>query len=361
MSTIDKGLTDLKVPRGLKTIDDIASGYKAYQVLVTATEKRLFDWLDENGESTGEEVSMAMKINGMFIRSFLQSLVDMGLLAVDDDRYSNTSLATNFLISSGPCYQGDWVMAVSGKASKWEKLNATLKLDRPGSDEFFTGQDQEHVNSLAERSLRGELQAVAKKIEAWEGFTKAKRVLDISGGGGLYAIALCQSNPGLEAIVFDRPGIVPYTKEYLGRYSMDGRIAIRGGDLLKDDMGSGYDIVILSHVLYKYRRDFPAVFSKVSKCMNTGGLLVANHWFCSPGCGKAPGGIMELDKSLNSLGHPLCHPDEFSASLGKSGFDVLSVTSVTSAYRPSKLLMAKKVLPGRKRASKKKDSCACCE
>jgi SAM-dependent methyltransferase len=361
MSTIDKSLTDLKVPRGIKAIDDLASGYKAYQVLITATEKGLFDWLDEHGESTAEEISMAMKINGMFIRSFLQSLVDMGVLSAEDDRYANTSLAADFLISSKPCYQGDWVMAVSGKASKWEKLEATLKLDKPGAEEFYVGQGQEYVNAMAERSLRGELQAVAKKIVAWEGFPKAKRVLDVSGGSGLYAIALCQVNPKLEAVVFDRPGIVPYTKEYLGRYSMDGRVVIRGGDILKDDIGSGYDIVILSHVLYKYRRDFPAVFSKVSKCMNAGGLLVANHWFCSPGCGKAPGGIMELDKSLNSLGHPLCHPYEFSDSLDKSGFDVLSVTSVTSAYKPSKLLMATKGLPGQKRASKKKNSCACCE
>lgn len=54
MKAIEKDLSNLKVPGGIKAIDDIAAGYKAYQVLMTATEKGLFDWLDEKGESTGK-------------------------------------------------------------------------------------------------------------------------------------------------------------------------------------------------------------------------------------------------------------------------------------------------------------------
>lgn len=355
-------LSNLKVPGGIKAIDDIAAGYKAYQVLMTATRKGLFDWLEENGESTGEEISMAMKINGMFIRSFLQSLVDMGMLAHKNDRYANTGLAANFLISSKPCYQGDWLGTIAGKSSKWEDLDATLMMDKPGADNFYAGPNKEFIKALAERSMRGELQAVTKTIEAWEGFPKAKRALDIGGGHGLYAIALCQANPGLKAVVFDKPHVIPFTGEYVKRYSMEGRVGVQGGDILQDDPGKGYDIVVISHLLYKFRKDLPTIFSKVSGCLNPGGLLVANHWFCSPGCGTAPGGLQELDKSLNSFGHPLCHPDDFSASLDKCGFEVLDVKDVPSAYGASKLYMATKGPSGRKeRATKKKSSCACCE
>lgn len=361
MSTGKKSMANMKVPRSVKVIDDIAAGYKAYRVLKTATEKGLFDWLDENGGSTDDEIAVAMKINGMFIRSFLQSLVDMGMLTNENELYANTSVAANFLVTTKPGYQGDWLKAVSGKNSKWEKLNATFKVDGPGSDDFYARPDKESMEAQAERSLRGELQAVTKTIEAWEGFPRSKRVLDISGGQGLYAIALCQSNPGLKAVVFDKPEVLSFTSGYISRYSMEDQVSALGGDIMMDDPGNEFDIVIISHILYKFRRDLPAVFKKVSKCMNTGGLIVANHWFCSPGCGKSPGGIMELDKSLNSYGHPLCHPDNFSDSMEKSGFNVLSVKNVPSAYKPSMLFMATKGAEGRKRASSKKDKCECCE
>ncbi len=362
MSTGENNLANLKVPRGIKAIDDIAAGYKAYQVLMTATDKGLFDWLDENGKSTREEISMAMGINGMFIRSFLQSLVDMGLLTSKNDRYANTALASNFFVRSKPCYQGDWLGVMSGKGSKWENLGATLAMDKPGDDNFYAGPGKEFIKALAERSLRGELQNVAKAIIAWEGFPKAKRALDIGGGHGLYAIALCQANPGLDAVVFDKPHVVPFTAEYIGWYSMDGRVSVQGGDMLHDDPGNGYDIVIVSHLLYKFRKDLPAVFSKVSGCLNPGGLLVANHWFCSPGCGTSPGGLTELDKSLNSFGHPLCHPEDFQASLGNCGFDVLCVKDVPSAYGASKLYMAVKGPScSNGRTAEKNGSCACNE
>jgi hypothetical protein len=362
MNADGKKLYDLRVPRGIRAIDDIAIGYKSYQVLATAIGKGLFDWLEEHGKSTGEEISMAMKINGMFIRSFLQSLVDMGMLTHTNNRYANTRLASSFFISSKPFYQGDRLGTLSEKSSKWNNLNATFLIDGPGDDNFYKSPDRESTKALAERSMSGELQAVTKKIVSWEGFSRAKRVLDVSEGHGLYAIALCQANPGLTAVVFEKPNMVPFTGEYINQYSMDGRISVQGGDLLHDDPGEGYDIIVISHLLYKYRKSLPAIFSRVSGSMNPGGLLAANHWFCSPGCGTAPGGIQELDKSLSSFGHPLCHPDDFSASLEKCGFEVLAVKDVPGVYGDSKLFMATTISSTKKnRTTKKTGSCVCCE
>lgn len=164
----------------------------------------------------------------------------------------------------------------------------------------------------------------------------------------MYAIALCQANLGLKAVVFDKPRVIPYTVEYIDWYSMKDRISVQGGDIMQDYPGSGYDIVIISHLLYKFRKDLPAFLSKVSGCLRTGGLLVSNHWFCSPGCSMPPGGLMELDKSLNSFGYPLGHPDDLIASLDKCGFEVLNIRDVTSVYGDSKLYMATKGRSGRK-------------
>ncbi len=48
-------------------------------------------------------------------------------------------------------------------------------------------------------------------------------------------------------------------------------------------LGTGYDIVLISHLMYRFRNDMPFVFRKMHSCLKLGGLFVLNHWFCGPG------------------------------------------------------------------------------
>jgi SAM-dependent methyltransferase len=339
-------LTKLPVGGEVKLLDEIAGGYKAYQVLAHAVELKLFDWLEKNASATREEISTAMNINGMFMRSYLQALVDMGMVACDDDRYRNSDAASALLISSTARYQGDWLKSISAQHSKWDNLGDTLMKDTPATGAFHSGPGRDFIQALAQRSLRGELQAVARAIQAWEGFSASGRLLDVGGGHGLYAIALCQANPGLRATVFDKPHVTDFTREYIEAYQMADQVGVQGGDVTEDDFGAGYDIVIVSHLLYKFRKDLPAIFLRLAECLNPGGLLVSNHWFCSPGCGMPAGGLVELDKSLQSFGHPLCHPEEFNASLKSCGFTLAKETEVPGIFGETKLHLAVKNHPG---------------
>lgn len=338
-------LTNLPIGGEVKTLDQIANGYKAYQVLAHAVEQKLFDWLENNAPASREDISSAMNLNGMFMRSYLQALVDMGMLACDDDRYRNTVMASAVLVSSSPRYQGGWLMGISAPHSKWSNLNGTLMKDAPPKGSSHAGPDREFIQALGQRSLRGELQTVAQAVRAWDGFTSARRLLDVGGGHGLYAIALCQANPGLKATVLDKPHVTEFTRENIEEYRMGEQVGVQGGDVTVDEFGSGYDIVMISHLLYKFRKDLPAIFRRAANCLNPGGLLVSNHWFCSPGCGIPDGGIVELDKSLQSFGHPLCHPEDFNASLGACGFTLVNETEVPGILGETKLHMAVKNQP----------------
>ena len=70
---------------------------------------------------------------------------------------------------------------------------------------------------MAENALSGRLQAVIRVIINLPGFDRARRVLDLGGGHGLYAIALGMQNPGIEAWVFDLPDVVPLAGSYPGQ------------------------------------------------------------------------------------------------------------------------------------------------
>ncbi|WP_218188079.1 class I SAM-dependent methyltransferase [Desulfosarcina cetonica] len=186
------------------------------------------------------------------------------------------------------------------------------------------------------------MQSVTEAISNWDGFYNARRLLDIGGGHGLYAIALCQANPHLEATVLDKPFVIKTTMRYVTDFGMQNRIVAQAGDITEDDFGSGYDIVIVSHLLYKFRKNLAPIFDNVCACLNPGGLLVSNHWFCAPGCAAEGSGVQELGKALQSFGHPLCHVEDFDKLFAAKGLQLQETCVVPTAFGPSRLSLAVK-------------------
>jgi SAM-dependent methyltransferase len=351
-------INDIKIGEETSTIDTIVDGYKTYQVVRAALETGLFDWLDAHGSTSREELGKALSINGSFTRSFLQTLVDLGYIREKDDRFANTDLAATLLARRSPAYQGDWILNASDEHGPWNSLKGTL-VSVAKNTGCSGGASPQSLKALAERSLRGEVQGVTRIIAAWEGFGSAKKLLDIGGGHGLYAIAACQQNPKLEAVVFDKPLVVDQTREFVRSYGMEDRITVMSGDIMHNDPGSGYDIVIISHLLYKFRTALPQIFGKVASSLKPRGIFVSNHWFCGPVCGSGSSGLLELDRSLQSYGHPLCHPEDFAGAMFMKGLVVTKRTTIPGTFGISHIHVAEKVPEGCSPLPDQKESCGC--
>ncbi|MDQ7095679.1 methyltransferase [Desulfosporosinus sp. PR] len=337
-------ITDLEASSGIEQLKAIMNGYQAYQVLSTALELKMFDWLENKGSARQEEITAGLGINGMFGRSFLQALVDMKLLLKTGDVYANSPMASSILISSGLGYQGDWFRNTGSKVSKWSDLTDTLTAQEPSMMGFADGPSREFLRAIAQRALHGELQAATKAIRAWEGFSRAGSLIDIGGGHGLYAIALCQTHPGLQAVVFDKPHVIGLADEFIAHYALTERISTQGGDAMSDPLGSGFDIAIIAHLLYKFRKQLPEFFRKLNASVKSGGIVVSNHWFCDPGCdrGEEGAGVRDLERAVQSFGHPLCHGEEFDALFKQNGFRIIHKAEIPSAYGTSRLHIALK-------------------
>ncbi len=341
-------LHELCVPQSITTIEGLLNGFRACQALKAALELGLFELLDREDGLTREDIAARLGINGMFIRSFLLSLTDLGLVAVEGDTYRNAEAADRFLVENRPLYQGDWIAEVTGHESRWSNLTVQLQKTAPDAYAFDKAPQTSFIRALGQRSLRGELQGVTREIASWDGFPSARTVLDLGGGHGLYAIALCQIMPELHGVVFDKPHIVSETQRFLDAYGMSDRLVAHGGDIGAQTIDGRYDIVLVSHLLYKFRKDLPGFFKKVREALAPGGLLVSNHWFCAPGC-MPRGGLVEMDKAFLSFGHPLCHIETFDRLLADCGFDVVSSREIASTYGMSHLHLGVKspaVRPG---------------
>ncbi|KUO78238.1 MAG: hypothetical protein APF81_25130 [Desulfosporosinus sp. BRH_c37] len=337
-------ITKLKVSAEIEHIKAIMSGYQAYQILTAALGLKVFDWLESRGSAHHEEITASLGINGMFSRSFLQSLVDMKLLVKTGENYSNSPIASSVLISSSLGYQGDWFKNTGSPTSKWSDLTETLLAKEPSISEFNAGPSKKFIQAIAQRSLQGELQAVTSAIRSWEGFSQASSLIDIGGGHGLYTIALCQSHPTLQGLVFDKPHVIGFANEFIEHYGLSERISTQGGDALSDNLGTGFDIAIIAHLLYKFRKQLPEFFRQLNSTVKPGGIIVSNHWFCNPGCvmEEDGAGVQNLERAIQSSGHPLCHSEEFSALFKQNGFSIIYKLDMPSAYGTSQLHIAVK-------------------
>ena len=64
-------------------------------------------------------------------------------------------------------------------------------------------------------------------------------LLDVGGGTGLYSIAFLQKNPGLRAIVWDRPEVLKVAAEMAATCGVADRLECRPGDMFADAAAAG--------------------------------------------------------------------------------------------------------------------------
>jgi cyclopropane fatty-acyl-phospholipid synthase-like methyltransferase len=99
-----------------------------------------------------------------------------------------------------------------------------------------------------DHNARGRAEAVVKAA----GVNGARRMLDLGGGSGAYSIAFAKAAPELRGEVLDLPDVLPITQEQLRGAGVAERITTRAGDMLQADLGTGYDLVLVSAICHMF-------------------------------------------------------------------------------------------------------------
>lgn len=328
----DLNLAEVTFPGGFEDIEKVISGYQRYQVLQSALEFGLFEQLEKRNGAEQEEITSFLSLNGMLTRSYLRCLVQMGFLSQDKDRYQNTSLSRQFLIPSSPTYQGDLISQTSSGSSRWTHLHLALRVQDGNVSSTTPGPSLEFLRALAQRTMQGETQNLIKTIATLPSFPSCTRMLDIGGGHGLHSIGLCQLNEHIHATILDQSHVVSLAPVYVRQFGMSGRVDALEGDICTMELKPEYDIILVSHLLYKFRDQLPSIFSRIHNGLKPGGVFVSNHWFCSSGCVPLQDATVELERSMQSAGHPLCHQETFEELFASQGMKVIFTGTIPGAY-----------------------------
>ncbi len=233
----------------IEKLTSLARGFQPAVVLTTAAEYELFELLAE-GPLSPEQVAAAKGLDARATGIVLHALAGMRLLEKEPDgRFTLSELAAELLVRGKPWYQGDIIRHTGHLIERWAQLPQVLKTGRPGAGGCPQDDKRQRRDFILGMSNNARLSAA--KVGALLDLGGVRRMLDLGGGPGTYAISFCEQVPGMRATVFDLPAVIDeVTREQVELAGMSDRIDFRRGSYLNDDYGSGYDLVFISNIIH---------------------------------------------------------------------------------------------------------------
>jgi SAM-dependent methyltransferase len=223
----------------------------------------------------------------------LTALRAFGLLVEDGEgRLALSDLAREHLVSGAAFDVRGYIGLAAdspGVREMVERLRSNRpaggKPDRPGTAFIYregTESAMEHEESARQLTLAlaGRARNVAPVLAERLPLTGARRLLDVGGGTGIYSIAWLQKHPGLRAVVWDRPEVLRVAHEMAAAYGVADRLEGVAGDMFRDPVPAGCDVVLLSNVLHDW--DVPECRALVGQCaaaLPPGGRLLVHDVF----------------------------------------------------------------------------------
>lgn len=207
----------------------------------------------------------------------LDALVAMGLLVKENRCYGNSEASSKFLRISSPAYMGHILLHHHHLIDGWAQLDQAVRTGNPVKKRSY-GEEVERESFLM--GMFNLAMGLAPTIVSQLDLTGKKRLLDLGGGPGTYAIHFCMANPDMQAVIFDRPTSEPFARKTTQSFGVEDRISFKGGDFITDPISGGpFDVAWLSHILHSNSPEHcQLLINKTVEAMEPGGLILIHDF-----------------------------------------------------------------------------------
>jgi SAM-dependent methyltransferase len=296
----------------------MARGGWLSHLLVTASEAGVFAALAAGG-LTAEDAAAACGTDPDATARLLGACAAAGLLTHAGGRFGNGPMAEAFLVPGRPGYLGHWVALMGDFTRVWSRLGDTIRTGKPvGPPEGLgAGQGLRTFALAMHEWALGPGRDLVSRVD----LAGRRRLLDVGGGLGTYAVLLAERFPSLRATVLDTEAMVALARPVIAAAGLADRVDTRAGDYTRDDLGEAYDAALLSNVLHQEAAEGCRVLlRRVHAALDPGGLVIVN------GIHVNADGVGPLWPALQSLlqlqlwGGRVYSLDDSGAMLREAGF-----------------------------------------
>jgi SAM-dependent methyltransferase len=227
---------------------------------------------------TAAELAQAASSDERGVEMLLNALTAMGLMEKAGDRYGATGFAVEYLARSSANYLGYIIMHHHNLMAGWSRLDESVRSGAPIRDRVSHAGDESERENF-EMGMFNLAMLIAPRIVSSIDLRAKRRLLDLGGGPGTYAIQFCLANPQLTATVYDLPTTRSFAEKTINSFGLSDRVLFQGGDFLTDDVPNGFDVAWLSHILHGDGPDACAVtLQRAVAALEPGGMLMVQEF-----------------------------------------------------------------------------------
>jgi SAM-dependent methyltransferase len=219
--------------------------YAGQRVVTVAGRTGILHTLAER-DATPNEIATELDLDPLATGKVIRALYAQGLVEADGERY-------RLVDSLEPFFRGDdddLGPFLEHSHSMYERWGENLEPWLRGDGWSTPPRTPERTERFG-AAMRAMGSTIARRVAAALDLTGVTTVLDVGGGWGQYARAICAVAPEVRATVLDIPQVAEAAPESVERTAFDGRIRWIGGDYLETDFGTGYDLVLLANILHQ--------------------------------------------------------------------------------------------------------------
>ncbi|RJX30082.1 MAG: SAM-dependent methyltransferase [Desulfurivibrio sp.] len=230
-----------------------------------------------DGFCTAKEIAGRIDTDERGTMVLLNALSAMDLLVKENDRYANTMEGKQLLVKGSPDYLGYIILHHHHLVDAWAQLDTAIKTGEAVVSRSH-GEEKERESFLM--GMFNLAVQNAPRVAEQVPLAGCRRLLDLGGGPGTYAIFFCQKNPGLTATIFDRETTRPFAMKTVKRYNMGDRIDFISGDFTRDPLGKDYDVAWLSQILHSNGPEAcQRIIDSTAAALAPGGRILIHEFF----------------------------------------------------------------------------------
>jgi ubiquinone/menaquinone biosynthesis C-methylase UbiE len=232
----------------------------------------IFDALAERPDDA-DGLARRLRLDPRGTDILLVALHALGYVDERDGSYRNAPAVERFVLPNSPQSVRAYVEVFN--QDMWDEFSRTDDAVRTGETSGLHTRAPD--DPYWERYMRGLFDLtrlggpeVAKMIPARD----PKRMLDLAGGHGGYAIAMCRRHSGLRVTIAELEGAARIGREIVAEEGMADRIEFLVGDMFEADIGTGYDVATAFQIVHHFDEDQNVeLLSRARESLREGGTI----------------------------------------------------------------------------------------
>ena len=254
---------------------DSFAGLVTARALTGATLLGVFDALHEE-PAAAAELAKRLSLDPLGAETLLTTLLTLGYVeAGAGGRFANSAVSERLLVSSSPESIATFVGAQADL--HWEVLHELPRAVRDGWA-YAMHEERQDDSERWQAYIRGLFEISRPEHDANAAFvplTDARRLVDVAGGHGGFAMAMCRRHPRLEATVLDLPPSAAVGRQIVEEQGYAERVSFRAGDVFELGLGEQLDVVSVFNLVHHLPEERDRELCRMARAaLRPGGVLV---------------------------------------------------------------------------------------